>query len=790
MARFNTRGTRPVGRSPIATVTGERARTHEGATGYLRDARSELFLLAVSNLVATDAFYESADDRDDRYSALVRQLAVEDPEWTASLLGWLRGEGNMRTAALVGAAEFVKARIDAGAPGHSRQAVDSVLQRADEPGELLGYWTSRYGRRLPKPVKRGIADAVQRLYNERCVTTNTLVLKRDLSWVRAGDLNVGDELVGFDEQVRSSVKGKASKMRVATVTATRRVMLPTVKVKTDKGESSVSVDHQFVISRDRKRAWRRAGDLKPGDKLIFFGEPWRQDHSRDAGWMAGFLDGEGSVTQKCVQVSQVVGETCEYAKEVLKRLGFEFSVQQYQAQGNRQLKETLKILGGRYESMRLLGTVGGVRLSRDRLWLDGDLVSKGRWVEPGSAWATVESVDDLGLQENVTMGTSTKTFISDGFLSHNSLLKYDTDSKGYRFGDVLNLAHPAPATGKPWQGDLFRHALDRRHGNTGEIPERLRTLRARERLIRVPVEERHAVLTTDTGRLAEAAMTWESLAGWLQRPMDAAAWEAIIPSMGLMALARNLRNFDEAGVSDEVAQRVAARFADADEVRRSRMFPFRFWAAYKHAPSLRWGHALERALAHSLAGVPTLPGRSLILVDRSPSMFPGYGFSTPHRSDIPPAEQAAVFGAALAMRAEIPTLVEFGMDSRRLNVRKGGSVLPLVERFGQISGTDIPTAVKKHLTGHDRVVVVTDEQTRPGWFPSNARDHGGMAETEIDVLVPRDVPVYMWNMAGYKVGATPSGGANRHAFGGLTDQAFRLIPLIERGGGARWPWEK
>ncbi|MFF1689260.1 MULTISPECIES: TROVE domain-containing protein [unclassified Streptomyces] len=538
MARFNTRGTRPVGRSPIATVKGERARTHEGASGYLRDARSELFLLAVSNLVATDAFYESADDRDDRYSTLVRQLAVEDPEWTAGLLGWLRGEGNMRTAALVGAAEFVRARIDAGEPGHSRQVVDAVLQRADEPGELLGYWTARYGRRLPKPVKRGIADAVQRLYNER------------------------------------------------------------------------------------------------------------------------------------------------------------------------------------------------------------------------------------------------------------SLLKYDTDSKGYRFGDVLNLTHPAPAADKPWQGDLFQHALDRRHGNAEEIPERLGTLRARERLMRVPVQERHALLITDTGRLAEAGMTWESVAGWLQRPMDAAAWEAIIPSMGLMALARNLRNFDEAGVSDEVAQRVAARFADPDEVRRSRMFPFRFWAAYKHAPSLRWGHALERALAHSLAGVPALPGRSLILVDRSPSMFPGYGFSTPYRSDIPLAEQAAVFGAALAMRAEVPTLVEFGMESRRLNHPREGSVLRLVEKFGQISGTDIPTAVKKHFTGHDRVIVVTDEQTRPGWFPSNAQDYGGMAETEIDALVPRDVPVYMWNMAGYKVGATPSGGAHRHAFGGLTDQAFRLIPLIERGGDARWPWEK
>jgi hypothetical protein len=45
--------------------------------------------------------------------------------------------------------------------------VDSVLQRADEPGEALAYWTATYGRAIPKPVKHGIADAVGRLYTER-----------------------------------------------------------------------------------------------------------------------------------------------------------------------------------------------------------------------------------------------------------------------------------------------------------------------------------------------------------------------------------------------------------------------------------------------------------------------------------------------------------------------------------------------------------------------------------------------------------------------------------------------
>src|SRR5690606_7218412 len=140
--------------------------------------------------------------------------------------------------------------------------------------------------------------------------------------------------------------------------------------------------------------------------------------------------------------------------------------------------------------------------------------------------------------------------------------------------------------------------------------------------------ERRAIVTQGrpeavAATLADAGMTWEALAGWLQGPMDARAWEAVIPAMGYMALLRNLRNFDEAGVGDAVAQTVAARLADAEQVRRSRQFPFRFLAAYRAARSLRWAYPLERALGHSLANVPALPGRTLILVDRSGSMFGG-----------------------------------------------------------------------------------------------------------------------------------------------------------------------
>jgi hypothetical protein len=263
--------------------------------------------------------------------------------------------------------------------------------------------------------------------------------------------------------------------------------------------------------------------------------------------------------------------------------------------------------------------------------------------------------------------------------------------------------------------------------------------------------------------------------------MDAAAWSAMIPSMGLMALARNLRNFDQAGVSDEVAATVAARFTDPEQVARSRMFPFRWLAAYRNAPSLRWGHALDQALTASLSNVPALPGRTLILVDMSGSMWdPASG----RLSDMKRCDVAAVFGAALAMRAETATLVSFGTASQVVPVPRGGSLLKLVESAtSQMGGTDTIGAVRRHYANHDRVVIVTDEQ---------AMSWGGarVDQAQVSTSVPPNVPLYTWNLAGYQRGQGPSGTGNRHTFGGLSDAAFRLIPLLEgRSRGAGWPWE-
>ena len=308
------------------------------------------------------------------------------------------------------------------------------------------------------------------------------------------------------------------------------------------------------------------------------------------------------------------------------------------------------------------------------------------------------------------------------------------------------------------------------------VPESLPVLAAHRDLMALRPAKRRRVVTGAGGaqRLADAGITWEALAGWLQGPMDKAAWEAVIPSMGAMALVRNLRNFDEAGVSDEVAAQVAAKISDPAEVARSRQFPFRYLAAYQHAPSLRWSYPLEQALGHSLANVPALPGRTLVLVDRSGSMF--YSRLS-DRSELNRADAAAIFGTALALRAADADLVEFGTSSNRMRVPQGRV---------RTEGARPLRRPRRHQHHRGRAQALqearprTDRHGRAGRVqPLRRPDRAGTGER------CRSTPG-TWP-ATRRAMARPGRG-NRHVFGGLSDAAFRMVPLLESARDADWPW--
>lgn len=546
MPKFNDRRARPMTTSAVTSAATPSVRNHEGGPGHLREVKSEVFVLAVSNMVGENTFYESAGTRDTRFATLVREVTLRDADWTARFLGWLRGEANMRSAAIAGAAEYVRAMQSAAylrtaGPTSSRTVVNSVLRRADEPGELLAYWMTKYGRSIPKPIKRGVADA-------------------------------------------------------------------------------------------------------------------------------------------------------------MLRLGTEFNY-----------------------------------------------------------------------------------------------IKWDSEGRGFRFADILNLTHPGDRKGSAQhirdqrQHDLFSYIVRKPHQSDLAVPPTLSMLTRREVLLSLPVDQRREVLNSPQV-VKRAGMTWESLAGWLQGPMDAPAWEAIIPSMGLFALTRNLRNFDQAGVSDAAASFVVDQLSDPETVKQSRMLPMRFLAAYREVPSLRWALGLERALNHSLSNVPRLRGRTLILVDTSTSMTDPFS----KNSSLKRWDAAAVFGLALALRCERADVVSYSASSgyvtswahhdtthtKQFPLTAGESLLRAVDRWKDGGyflggGTDTAGAARRHYAGHDRVVILTDEQSRDG---------------DVGQALPSATPLYTWNLAGYRAGHSASGQANRHTFAGLTDQAFQMIALLEAGRNANWPF--
>jgi hypothetical protein len=534
MAKLNTRTVRSrTGASPVQT-TDVATTTYEGGAGFLRDEKSELFLLAVGRFHGEDTFYESADEGTQRFRRLVRSISPTDPVWMGRFLAWLRGpEANIRTAAIVGAVEYARSMLDllhmdkerpADAPT-IRSVIGSVLQRADEPAELLSYWISEYGRTIPSAVKRGVGDAVIRL-----------------------------------------------------------------------------------------------------------------------------------------------GTEYAYAK-------------------------------------------------------------------------------------------------------------YDSSARGVRYADVLNLVHPGDRKGsrqvlKGYQHDLFELATSSPYRDV-EPGESLTLLRAREALMAVPVAQRRDVVLGEPQRLADAGITWEALAGWLQGPMDARAWESVIPSMGVMALIRNLRNFDEAGISREAVAKVVAKISDPEVVARSRQLPFRWLAAYNAVTSDRYRVALGDALELSTRNIPDFAGRTLVLVDCSASM----GHTMSGRSQMAMADAAGLFGTALASR--LPgrvDLVSYGSTSRSHPLARGGSVLAHAKTFiregGHVGhGTNTWEAVERHFDGHDRVMIFTDGQT---WDSPSTR--------------AAKARIYTWNLAGYSASMGRSS-ANFQEVGGLSDATFKLLPLMERGRDAKFPWE-
>jgi 60 kDa SS-A/Ro ribonucleoprotein len=242
---------------------------------------------------------------------------------------------------------------------------------------------------------------------------------------------------------------------------------------------------------------------------------------------------------------------------------------------------------------------------------------------------------------------------------------------------------------------------------------------------------------------------WDLLADTAKgRPV----WREMARGMGPQALRMNLNTLHRHGVfaDDEAVREVASRLKDPEEIRRSRQFPYQYFAAYMNLSdeipqSIK--AALSEAAEIACGNVPELPGPVVIGLDTSGSMSAaitgnrGAGSTSRMRC----VDVAALVAAALLRRNPGSIVIPFDTKAYDVEFNPSDSILSIAQRLAQYGGggTDcsLPLAKVNHWYYAQRVlagvVLVSDNESwvyqgRPSPFGANGST-GVMAEWELFV---------------------------------------------------------
>lgn len=260
------------------------------------------------------------------------------------------------------------------------------------------------------------SDEFQMSYN--CLTPDTKVLTKDLRYVEIGSVQVGDVLVGFDEE--APTKGEHRKIRETVVTKAERIFRPTYEIALSDGTVVKASDgHLWLVSTaSRRTVWKRTDELSSTDRIFKIFDTWEHVEDYRTGYLASAFDGEGHFSRQAILgFSQRENVMLGKVRKYLDALGFKYW--ERKETGTNNDVTVLHIAGGRASISRFLG-----QIRPERLLQKVDLNSLGSigrhdFVGQDFEHPLVLSVTSVGEREVVALETTTQTFIAEGLASHN-----------------------------------------------------------------------------------------------------------------------------------------------------------------------------------------------------------------------------------------------------------------------------------------------------------------------------------------------------------------------------------
>lgn len=173
--------------------------------------------------------------------------------------------------------------------------------------------------------------------------------------------------------------------------------------------------------------------------------------------------------------------------------------------------------------------------------------------------------------------------------------------------------------------------------------------------------------------------------------------------LGYLALLRNLRNMMAAGVNEKLVREAILARKGA-----KRVLPFRYIAAARACPQME--PALDQALLASIAELPILQGKTIVLVDVSGSM----NAPLSNKSDLTRMDAGCALASIIPGDVRMFSFSDRLVEVRLIGVqpRRGMAGIDALRTSQQWHRTYLGKAVTQiNQLPHDRLIVITDEQS-------------------------------------------------------------------------------
>lgn len=295
-----------------------------------------------------------------------------------------------------------------------------------------------------------------------------------------------------------------------------------------------------------------------------------------------------------------------------------------------------------------------------------------------------------------------------------------------------------------------------------------------------------------------------------------AKWEELIDSgkLGYMALLRNLRNIQEAGVSYVHFEKVCARLADADEVAKAKQFPFRYLAAYRElinpAVTKLPAQSLVKKLTTLMQGQNKGYTGELLdalekAVQASAANIKGFGYETRVllACDVSGSMQTPVSAKSKILLYDVGLMLAMLLQSRCKNVEVGmfgdtwktivvprNNILSNVQEFyrreGEVgyatNGYLVIKDILQRRVQMDKVFLFTDAQL---WNSSSTTgDHIQPLWLRYKAEVSPNAKLYLFDLKGYGQAPLQILRNDVYLVAGWSDKVFEVLAALENGGSA------